>query len=199
MKVVDLTKEIFEGYEVYPGDPPVEIKRWATIKKEGYSVHKICLGTHTGTHIDAPSHMITNGKTLSDISLDRIIGRVVKFESNKKKIDVCDITPVIDKMPINRILVFDVPHGCYLTIKAAKRLVSRVRIKAVCFSDGALIDSGMNNGFPVHKIFLSAEIPIVTGLINVSKVRDNDLLIIAPLKIRGMDGSPCRVFVIQDI
>ncbi|MGQ4834149.1 MAG: hypothetical protein ACP6IS_09700 [Candidatus Asgardarchaeia archaeon] len=46
-------------------------------------------------------------------------------------------------------------------------------------------------------MFLKEDIPIITNLVNVSRVHDGDFIVIAPLKLKNMDGAPCRVFVIR--
>ena len=47
---------------------------------------------------------------------------------------------------------------------------------------------------PVHKILLNAEIVIVEGLVNTSKLPANFKITVAPLKIKDGDGAPSRVF-----
>lgn len=62
---------------IYPGDPPLRITPHATVAKDGYSVHNLHLGTHTGTHIDAPAHFIDGGRTIDQIGLDELCGRAL--------------------------------------------------------------------------------------------------------------------------
>ena len=62
----DLTHAITAHMPVYPGDPQPRILLQATIAHEGYAVSELTFGSHTGTHIDAPEHMIDGGKRLAD-------------------------------------------------------------------------------------------------------------------------------------
>ena len=169
MKIIDLTKEISETMEIYPGDPEVEIKQWTTIKESGYSVHKLCFGSHTGTHVDAPSHMIPDGKNIDEISLQKLVGTVIKLKFNHRYIRADNIENKIKEMQNECILIFDIPHGGFLDVEAARLIVKNKKIKAVGFSDGASIDNPKDSNFPVHKTFLEAEVPIVTGLINLRR------------------------------
>jgi len=57
MKVIDLSLPIYYGMEVFPGDPEVNIETIHTHENEGWELRKISMGSHTGTHVDAFSHM----------------------------------------------------------------------------------------------------------------------------------------------
>jgi len=56
METFDLTHRLEPGMPVYPGDPPVAREPWATHETDGYRVARLSLGTHAGTHLDAPAH-----------------------------------------------------------------------------------------------------------------------------------------------
>ena len=71
MKVIDLTKKIKTGMEIYPGDPEVNIK---TVQRYPWKVSELNLGTHTGTHVDAFSHVKKEGKSIDDIPLTSFFG-----------------------------------------------------------------------------------------------------------------------------
>src|SRR5438874_11913484 len=43
---------------VYRGNPAVRIRPVMTLEKDGVCVSELRLGSHTGTHVDAPSHFI---------------------------------------------------------------------------------------------------------------------------------------------
>lgn len=80
--IIDLSVPINEQTPVYPGDPAVKIAPAGNLERDGYCDHLISLGTHVGTHIDAPAHMVAGGKTLNQIPLDHFIGKgkYIKFE-----------------------------------------------------------------------------------------------------------------------
>jgi len=67
----DISLRLSPKLVTYPGDPPVSIVRG---KGDGALVHKLCLGSHSGTHIDAPAHMLSDGLPLDSIDLRRLIG-----------------------------------------------------------------------------------------------------------------------------
>lgn len=59
---------------VYRGNPPVRIRPAMTLRKDHVNLSELCLGSHTGTHIDAPRHFITGAKGIDQVDLDRFIG-----------------------------------------------------------------------------------------------------------------------------
>ncbi|MFC4357074.1 cyclase family protein [Halobium salinum] len=61
----DLTHPLDAGTPTYPGDPPVELDPHATVEADGYRVTDLRLGSHAGTHVDAPSHTEPNGASLA--------------------------------------------------------------------------------------------------------------------------------------
>ena len=62
MKIIDLSHTIHDDIQIYPGDPPPSIRRGLTHEKDYCHVDLLTLGSHTGTHIDAPYHFMKNGK-----------------------------------------------------------------------------------------------------------------------------------------
>lgn len=62
MKIIDLTHSFTDKMPVYPGDPEPSLNKVADLNKEGYNDHLLKTVMHIGTHMDAPLHMIKNGK-----------------------------------------------------------------------------------------------------------------------------------------
>lgn len=75
--LIDLSHPIRDGMAVYPGDPEVRIEPALTLDLDGAAVDRVCLGSHTGTHIDAPAHTVPGGRTMADVSLDELVGEAV--------------------------------------------------------------------------------------------------------------------------
>jgi len=82
MKYIDLSHKIHSGMPTYPTDPKVEIKKEKNIKNNRSNLHTISVGTHTGTHMDAPYHIIEDGKSIDNFSVDSFCGRAVKITSS---------------------------------------------------------------------------------------------------------------------
>ena len=74
MNVIDLSIELDNNTPVFPGDAPLEIKKRSTIEKDGVNVLSLNFHSHSGTHVDAPYHMLVNGKKLDDFPISHFIG-----------------------------------------------------------------------------------------------------------------------------
>jgi kynurenine formamidase len=221
--IIDLTHPLTPNIQVYPGDPPFNSTPCCTIPSDGLSVHRLSLGTHTGTHIDAPSHFIPSGKPIGQIPLTELVSRhavIVDLSKNglspSQKITWEEhLKPYGEKMSGDKVLViytgwsdrfwgseeyFDHP---YLTKEAAEKVVVEkgVRVLAV---DTASPDAtnGNADGFGVHETVLGMGGVIVENLANVNKILDGEggdssewVVSFVPLYLGGEeDGSPIRAF-----
>ena len=82
MKFVDLSHPIYNDMPTYPSDPDVSIIREKEISTNRTLLHSFTMGTHTGTHLDAPAHVIQDGKTLDEFPLSSFSGHAVKVDEN---------------------------------------------------------------------------------------------------------------------
>ncbi|MDP6560837.1 MAG: cyclase family protein, partial [Candidatus Binatia bacterium] len=75
-EIIDLTFPIHEGMQTFPvhWHPVVEITQLGRLDVEARETRKMVLGTHTGTHMDAPRHFIEGGKTIDEVTLDILVG-----------------------------------------------------------------------------------------------------------------------------
>lgn len=217
-KIIDISITIEEGMTTYPAmwHPFVEITQLGRLGIEQRESRKIVMGTHTGTHIDAPRHFIEGGKTADKISLDQLVGPAVILDfSHVEKyheISVEELKSALDGAKPQRIIIrFDwndylntpeyyTSHP-FLSEDAALYLVEiGVQLLAM---DSPMPDNpengkGTGNDSPVHKILLRNDIIIVEYLTNLRSISQRKVeLIVAPLKIKMADGSPARCFVIE--
>ncbi len=82
---VDLTHELANGMPSYPGDPVPSFRRTATIEKDGVNVSMLEMGSHCGTHMDAPSHFVSGGTPIDQIPVKHLIGEAVVGDFSFKK------------------------------------------------------------------------------------------------------------------
>lgn len=203
--LVDISYPYNKGMAIYPGNPDFEVKDHYSISRgDPCNILELKMGTHTGTHIDAPSHFFSDGKTIDQLSLDSFSGLARVFDfGGKERIGEIDFKDkIINK---NDIILIKTDNSrnysgervldvyVTLTYEAAELLMEK-EIKMIGI-DYLTIERPRNTrvkGKSIHKIFLGKEIPILEGL-NLSSVKEGLYQIYCfPLNIHGADGSPVR-------
>lgn len=175
MKIIDLSMLIYNGMPVYPGDPKVEIKQVHSLEKQGWVLRKLSFGSHTGTHLNVPSHMLKNGKTLNDLPLDNFYGPTIVYSGSnslKSGIGVIFRNQNIDK-EIVKSLIKTKPQFVGLSARYEFEIeVERELLKAGIVSYENLENTEL---LPIGKQFMFYGFP---------------------LKIKDGDGSPVRAIAV---
>jgi len=210
VQVVDLTHYIYSEMPVYPGTEPPAFSTPCTIEKSGFTETKIALYSHTGTHIDAPAHIIPGAKTLDQLNIDHYLGQACMLDLkslNKPTIDIADLKPNEDLMGKNAYVVLHTGwnqfwhKGGYfeeypvLSTEAAT-WISGFRLKGLGI-DMISIDGEGTSDFPVHRILLEQNILIIENLTNLQGLPGMGFSFSClPLKFENADGSPVRAIAI---
>lgn len=204
--IFDVSLILNENIPIYPGDPEFKIENVTSFEKEGYITSKICLGSHTGTHIDAPSHFFETRIQASELSLDTLIGKCIVFEFTNDEaitagdldsLDFEDHTRIIFKTKNSNFINMGrfVEDYAYLEKDAAEYLVKK-GIRLIGF-DYYTIDK-YNSEMPAHRKLLENDILVIEGL-NLANVDPGEYELIAlPIKLKA-DGAPARVVLRQFI
>jgi kynurenine formamidase len=87
MRLVDLSHTLNSSISVYPDDPSFFSSPFATIAKDGANVHSLSLGSHTGTHIDAPYHFVHDGKRVDQLPLEWLVGEALVIDVSHRAND----------------------------------------------------------------------------------------------------------------
>ena len=195
MKIYDATHPLSaEGYR-YPGDPPVLFEP----EEEGdIRVSVISMGSHSGTHIDAPLHYIPDGQSIDQITPDLCIGPALLMDISKGPFNG-DITGPHLTGACRLILrsgwspTQPDDYG-YLTEEAARFLVEQGIL--VIGTDAPSIESPEGDG-SVHRILLGSGV-VVIELLRLDAIPEGVYTMVAlPLPMKGIDGSPARVILID--
>ncbi len=83
-KIIDITVSISPSTRVFPGDPVPSIENVCTLEEDGCAVSTLSFGSHTGTHVDAPSHVLKDGKPVDNLKLESLMGRAVILDFSSK-------------------------------------------------------------------------------------------------------------------
>ena len=217
-KVVDLTYPIREDMPVYPAPwhTEVTLRQLGTHDAEGRETRELTVGTHTGTHCDAPRHFVPGGDSVDMLDLSTLIGpaRVVDLSQVEAgaALDADRMEQELGASPPERIVLrfdwsdhwgtpeFYAAHP-FLTQAAARWLAER-DVKLIATDAPQLDDpSASQNGTstsPNHKILLARGVVLVEYLCNLRELSQTDIeLIVLPLKIAGADGSPVRCVAVE--
>ena len=202
-KLFDISVPVKNGGVVYPGNPEIHIELQQDMSRGGSSnVSLLSIGSHTGTHVDAPLHMIPGGAGVDRIPLDALIGPalVVAFDD-----DVMAVTEAyLRSQPIaghERVLLktrnSQYIRECdfhrdytYLAPDGAEYLVSLgVRLVGIDYLSIEQFHSGHHR---THKTLLSRGVVIVEGLDLSEPPAGEYELYCLPLLLEGVDGAPAR-------
>jgi len=217
-RIIDLSMMIEEGMQTFaaPWHPFVEITQLGRHGIEDRETRKLVLGTHTGTHIDAPRHFIDGGETAENISLEQLVGpaTVVDF-STAADFQELGVEDVIDatngECPTRLIARFDwdrrlgtwqyYSDHAFFSEDACQWMVEngcRVLAMDTPQPDNPKNGRSSDNDAPNHKILLGAGVVLVEYLVNIKQIQSKEVFFVAaPLKIRHGDGSPARCFAIE--
>lgn len=168
--MIDITKALYNGITVWPGDTPFER---VTRNIGDFSSSKVTMSLHTGTHMDAPRHRFKNGRAIDEI-FPFIVPALVKTSGN----------------PAGKAVLLDRP----VSPTEATDLVDGGMV--LIGTSSISIDHGEQ--MEAHAIILGAGIPIIENL-ELDSVTPGEYIVMAfPLKFTGADGSPVRVILAEN-
>ena len=196
MKIYDISQEVL-GCRVYPGDPAPQKRVLSSIKAgDLYNLTAFSMCAHNGTHIDAPSHFLGDGKSVDAMSLDHFVGSAF----------VAEHRGVLTAEDAARIIKLAAEGN-----SAARRILikgdAEVSLEAAeVFADAKILLLGVesqsvgpeNAPMAVHKMLLSAEVALLEGIRLDDVAEGVYFLSAAPLNLSGADGSPCRAILIDE-
>ena len=206
--ILDISRPIFTGMAIYPRNPSVEIAPAKRIAKgDSSNVSLLTLGSHTGTHVDAPLHMDDAGAGVDEVSLDAMIGPaiVVDIPDDVRAIDAADLEKRIGSH--TRVLLrsrnsarfaasglfeedftFLAPDGAALLVERGVRFVG---------VDALSVEQYHAGHHRSHDALLRAGVAVVEGLALENVAAGEYQVVCLPLRIRGCDGAPARVVLIR--
>jgi kynurenine formamidase len=200
-KLIDLTHTFTSDMPVFPGDPPAHLKQTVFIEKDGNNDHTLTTAMHVGTHMDAPLHMLADGKTIDALELEQFFGNGILIDARGKKEISADLLEGLSIKEDSIILIFtgfgdkfreenyfiNYPE---ITEDFVQKMIA-LKVKMV----GMDISSPEHNPpWKIHKQLLSNNILILENLTNLEQLLDveNFEMIALPAKLKS-DASPVRV------
>jgi arylformamidase len=204
MKLHDITVAVSPDLPVYPGDPAVEIEKLSCLARgDVCAVSRVSFGTHTGTHLDPPSHFVAGGAALDELPLDVLIGPARVVDAGDVRAIDAGVLESFDLSGVERVLFKTrnsrlwrearefAPDYVYIEADAAEKLAGMgMRLVGIDYLSVEKFDFDVPR---THYALLGSNVVVVEGL-DLSGVEAGDYeLICLPLKIKGGDGAPARV------
>ena len=168
-------------------------------------LHSIRFGTHSGTHLDVPAHIIQGGKTLSDFGLKAFFGTAIRVDKTnylqlkayKGKTD----TVIFDTGWYKKIDKPKTFFGGNRPVIPADLVGYIVKNNLKIFGcDLPSVDASGIKEKPVHEALLGNDVIIYESLTNLDQ-----LPMLKPFKFYGfplafedLDGSPVRAVAMID-
>ena len=192
--IYDISQEVFSS-RVWPGDPaPVREVLGDIRKGDMVNLTAFSMCAHNGTHVDAPSHFLANGKTVDQLDPAAFLGfcYVTHHEGDVTAEDARRILGyAAEAEAAERILI---AGKATVTIEAA-RVFADARIKLI--GNESQTVGPEDAPAAVHYLLLDAEVVLLEGL-NLSRVPSGKyFLSAAPLNLGGCEGAPCRAMLID--
>jgi arylformamidase len=209
-KLIDLTQILNEKITVYPDTVGPTFEILNTVEKSGFAEVKITMVFHTGTHIDAPCHIIKNTKSIDRFPTDKFIGNAIVIPcQGTKEINLKYLQTFEDKITqIDFILFFTGWQDKWNTkeyfddnpvpTQEAAKWLTKFKLKGIgidAFSVDKIIPATKitSGNLPNHHILLGKEILLIENLTNLDKLPDGPFSFqCLPLNVENADGSPVR-------
>jgi arylformamidase len=172
MRVIDLSATIYAGMPVYPGDPEVKVEVIHTYENNNWELRQLTLGSHTGTHADAFSHMHKGAATIEQMPIERFFGPA-------------QVVSINHPWPHNK--------GLFFVEEIGMKWFERLQITRPGFVGGNVTEE-------LERVLLGTGIVTYTNLVNLELIPlGTDFMFYGfPLKIKDGDGSPVRAVAVLD-
>jgi len=197
---------------VFPGTEQPIIKRTNTIEKDGFQEALISMYSHTGTHMDAPAHMLENSPYLDNFDIDKFIGQatILDFSAKENNFVTIEMLKTFeDKIRQVDFIILKFGWGKYWgkdkyfepfpsLSEAAANWLTNFNLKGIGI-DTISIDDINSATFPIHKILLPKNILIIENLTNLDSIESEFFMFCTlPLKTKDADGAPVRAIAIEN-
>ena len=207
----DLSHPLSTGMQVYPGDPSVNLSPALDLERDGAAVTSLRLGSHTGTHVDAPAHTVAGGRTMDLVALEELVDDALVIRvpglGDRATIGIEDLGDLPERVP--SIVVVDTVWARHfgteralrhpaLGVDAARLLVERgMHVLGVDTLSPDPTEAAGTTAFPVHEVVLGGDGLIVENLTGLDGIPSRVRIGVFPLRLAG-DGAPVRAVAFVD-
>jgi len=206
MKIIDLTHTIADDILVYPETEPVRLTPANTLEQDNFRETLLHMSSHTGTHMDAPAHMLAKAPYLDDIPVESFCGKAyvldcaepgtgneIKADLLRKKSELRDVDYLVLSTGWEKYWGMKEYFGDFPVLSEdAVDYLLKLGLKGIG-TDTMSVDRMNSTDFPIHHRFMANHLVIIENLCNLAPIREKSVLFAAlPLKFRRSDGAPVR-------
>ena len=204
-EIWDISLPLYDGMPVYPGDPEVAVATHCALAEgQGCNVLALRLGTHSGTHVDAPRHFIADGQTVDRLPWAALLGPARLVQAPEGESIGAAFVRALRLEPGSRLLLRTRPPGqapppdfpppwLTLTGEAAEELA---RAGALLLGvDTPSVDAFHAPAPVVHRALLGAGLALLENADLSAPPEGDYTLICLPLRLADADGAPCRALL----
>lgn len=210
MKIIDISWPLNKATTGYKDNNVLRFEPTKSFEKDGVRETRITLSSHSGTHVDAPSHFLRDGMTIDELPPDRFVGPCIVLDMTLvlEKINREDLMPYGKDIAAGSIVLLKTknsatppegkftPHFIYLGVSGTEFLKEK-KVKAV-----GIDYLGIEHSQPGHETHLECmhnDIGIIEGL-RLQDVKPGCyFLCCLPLLTIGLDGAPARAILIENL
>jgi len=207
VRYYDISLSLSTDTPCWVASAPLEVhERRRMSRGDAANASALTMSVHAGTHVDAPFHFLPHGAGIDTLSLERFIGLALVHaveadryitEADVRKIPLDGATRVLFKTRNSELLKkreYDSDFVAF-SVEAARALVARgVELVGLDYLSVAHADEQV----PVHRAFLDHGVIVLEGIDLAAIVPGRYELMCFPLRLRGLDGAPCRA-VLRDL
>lgn len=204
--IIDISWPITQDMTSYKDNKPAVLTTFKDFPHDLARDSNLMLNSHTGTHVDAPSHFLEEGPSVETFSLKQFIGQCQVLDLTHKT--DCITAQDLENTTIQpeSIIIFKTKNSLksptapfnanfiYLERSGAQYLIDK-KIKAVGI-DYLGIERNQPD-YKTHKTLLQLNVPVIEGLRLEHVSAGKYFFIFLPLKINGLEAAPGRAILLN--
>jgi arylformamidase len=206
MRIIDLSHPIAADMPLWPGTPAPEFSDLHTIGCDGFGERWLQLSSHTGTHLDAPAHIVAGAASLDQLDVSHFIGKGVVLDlrdSIGEPISLDTLLASRERIARAEFLLlhtgwsrfwgsYDYDRGYLVLSAAAADWLAGAGLKGIGI-DAPSFDAWDSEMLPMHRRLLGAGLILIENLTALDRLAESDFLVsVLPLNIVAAEACPVR-------
>jgi arylformamidase len=206
MRIIDLSHPISPDMPLWPGTPAPEFSDLHAVGRDGFGERWLQLSSHTGTHLDAPAHLVGGAASLDRLPADHFIGKGALLDLRDAQSEPVSLARLLNQRERIGQAEFLLLHtgwsrfwgtatydgGYPVLSEEAAAWLAGLGLKGVGI-DAPSFDEADSDALPMHRTLLGAGLVLIENLTALDQLSGSSFLFSAlPLPIAGAEACPVR-------